>query len=328
MIGERAPRALILVVLLLFSPNGSDAQTIRTIALSADNDGFVFWKPPRDRLDRYYTHGLKAEAVVDWALPWQGILSRGSIRQCGEVGGFGPCMVTRVAFGQKIFTPNFIFDEDPRNHDRPYAGWLFLNAVGTRVGGRAERSLGLEIGVTGKPSLASPVHRWFHSYLKKHPPLGWEHQIPFEPAFLVRYEERRILPLAGHPSRISIGLEPRFGATLGTLRTSVGAGISVQAGWNGPRPAEWRGEPRRGFFARLGLGLEAEMVARDLFLDGSTFRNSVHADRKPVVGRFHGRIQVGWSRLALEFESTHSTLEFQGQAGGHTYGSITLRFFH
>jgi len=323
-------RAIGLLFLLILggSPTGSEAQAIRSFDLTADNDGFVFWKPPRERLDRYYTHGLTAEAVVNHALPWNGLLSNHPLTRCGKETDDDACMVTRLGLGQKIFTPNYIFDEDPSNHDRPYAGWLFVEATSTRVEGRTERALGLEVGVTGKPSLAGPAHRWFHGFLKKHPPMGWEHQIPFEPAFLVRYEQRQAISLSSPGLPMDIGWEPSFGANVGTLRTSLFAGLGVQAGWNATRWGEWKGEMSRGFFFRIGLDVEGELIARDLFLDGSTFRSSVHAERKPLVGRLRGRVQIGWSRLALEFRSTRSTLEFQGQDGGHTYGSIALRIFH
>lgn len=324
---ERA-LGLLLLLLLTGSPTRSEAQTIGSFALTADNDGLVFWKPPRERLDRYYTHGLKAEAVVNIALPWDGLLSKHPLPPCGQEPVDDACTVTRLGLGQKIFTPNFVFQEDPENHDRPYAGWLFLEAASTRVEGQTERALGLEVGVTGKPSLAGPAHRWFHSFLKKHPPLGWEHQIPFEPAFLIRYEQRQAFSLVSPEPPINLGWEPSFGANVGTLRTSLFAGLGVQAGWNATRGGEWKGETSRGFFLRIGLGVEGELVARDLFLDGSTFRSSVHAERIPLVGRLRGRIQAGWSRLALEFRSTHSTLAFRGQDGGHTYGSITLLIFH
>lgn len=100
--------------------------------------------------------------------------------------------------------------------------------------------------------------------------------------------------------------------------------MALHAGWNAPRAWEWRTWESQGFFLRFSLGFEGELAVRDLFLDGSTFRKSVHSDRELWVGRLLSRLQVGWSRVGVEFRSTHSTLEFQGQDGSHSYGTLRL----
>lgn len=309
---------------LFLGPAPGAGQAIRSLTLSADNDGFIFWTPPNRRMDRYYTHGLEVEAVVAWTPSWTRLLGESGHGLCGSDPRAESCVVSRVALGQKIFTPDFIFDPDPLTHDRPYAGWLYLSVGAAGVAADGEESLALELGVTGEPSLASPTHRWFHRSLDKHEPLGWEHQIPFEPAFLVRYARRRIFSTHGRSEAATLGWEPHLEATLGTLRTGASTGMTLQAGWNAPRPREWRGQGSRGFFFRFSLGIEGEMVVRDLFLDGSTFRKSVRTDREIWVGRLRGRLQMGLSRVGVEFRSTHSTREFRGQLGGHSYGTLRL----
>lgn len=66
---------VLLLLALAMGPTPGATQAIRSLTLSADNDGLLFWNPPNQRLDRYYTHGLKAEAVVDWVPPWTSLLT-------------------------------------------------------------------------------------------------------------------------------------------------------------------------------------------------------------------------------------------------------------
>jgi hypothetical protein len=196
-----------------------------------------------------------------------------------------------------------------------------------RVAPDQASSLELEVGVTGEPSLAAPVHKWFHRSLGKHEPVGWEYQVPFEPAFLLRYESRRAYPLLGDGLGKSFAVEPLTSVALGTLRTGVTGGLSLLASVNAPATLDWLGATDTYVpYLLLKVGLEAEFVLRDLFLDGRILGSSPSVHRLPWVGRLQGRAQVGFRRLALEFAATRSTLEFQSQDDPHTHGTIALIF--
>jgi lipid A 3-O-deacylase len=322
--GANAGRLAVLVLLLGLFPNPGSGQRLRSVTVSADNDGFVFWTPPGQRTDWYYTHGLRAEAVVAWAPPGVGLLGDGDPAVCPPEPKLDPCVLARITLGQAIFTPAMLFSTDPPLNDRPYAGWLFIEAKAARVTPDRSTSLGLQVGVTGKPSFAGPLHRWFHTALGKHEPMGWEHQISFEPAFAFTYETRRawsILPTIGSTS---LHVEPSGTLILGTLRTGALAGLSLRGGWNAPPSLDWWGAGPGSAYLLVALGAEGELVLRDLFLDGSTWGQSVHAERVPVLGRLSGRLQMGIGRLGLEFAATRSTVQFTGQQDRHTVGTVRI----
>ena len=44
----------------------------------------------------------------------------------------------------------------------------------------------------------------------------------------------------------------------------------------------------------------------------------------PVVGRLNGRLQMGLGGFGLEFAATRSTIQFTGQDGTHTVGTIRV----
>ena len=317
-------RLAALILILGLSPNPGSGQSLRSLTISADNDGFVFWTPPDERTDWYYTHGLRADAVVAWAPPGVRFLGKGDLNVCRSDPDGSPCILTRITIGQEIYTPEGLFSTDPPLDDRPYAGWLFMEAIAVRVSEDRSTSLGLELGLTGDPSFASPLHRWFHRSLGKHEPMGWGHQIPFEPAFTFKYEARRAWPLVSDTRAMSTHIEPNGSLMLGTLRTGALAGLTLRGGWNAPPPFDWWGARAGAPYFLVALGAEGELVLRDLFLDGSTWTQSAHVERVPVMGRLKGRVQMGLGRVGIEFAATRSTIQFTGQAGQHTVGTIRI----
>jgi lipid A 3-O-deacylase len=303
------------------------AQTIRSLALAVDNDGLAMWIPRHRRPDRYYTSGLRIEGLLAWTPAWARLLGSDEAVVCGREKVEDPCFLTEVSLGQEIYTPDFLFDSDPSSHDRPYAGWLYADATTQKLSAAGSTSLSLQVGVTGEPSLASQFHRWFHRSLGKHEPMGWNHQIPFEPAFMIRYEARRAFPFGSEGDDALLVMEPRGSVALGTLRTGVIAGLLAKIGWNRSSLRDPRRPESGAPFLVFVVGAEGEYVMRDLFLDGNFGDWSSPASRESWVARFKGGIQAGWDRFGLEFTATRSTLEFQGQNGAHTYGTFRLIVF-
>ncbi len=325
--GRGLPGVFVFLVLLFPFPGEAVAQSVRSFSLAADNDGFVFWVPPGNRDDRYYTHGFRLQVVTAWAAPGSNLLDREKLKACGEEESRWPCILTRLTLGHAIYTPAYLFDDPPAADDRPYAGWLYLEATTARVAPDALLSLGLQVGLTGTPAMAGPLHRWFHRSLGKHEPMGWEHQIPFEPAFRLGLEARRAFPLVALEGPLSLAVEPRAAAMAGTVRTGTLGGIGLVGGWGTSPTWDWSGGGRPGFHLLVRLGADGEFVLRDLFLDGRTWGDSPSAEKSLWVGRLRGRIQLGWGRASLEFSATHATPQFRTQEGPHTHGTLRIIFW-
>ena len=131
---KRKKMKLLRVILILFlgfltvGSNELAAQAIQSLSFSMENDGFAFWTPPGQRSDWYYTHGMEIEGVFAWAMPGSSFLGGEAPHPCGVDGPGGPCSLTRFSVGQAIFTPEALFTPSPPPGDRPYAGWLYMEA--------------------------------------------------------------------------------------------------------------------------------------------------------------------------------------------------------
>jgi hypothetical protein len=315
------PRSLLVsaVVALALTPALSAAQGMRAFTLEFDNDGFAFWDPPSQRADWYYTHGMRLAATLARAPAGVGdVVCTGA-----EVPAAG-CFVTHVALGHQIYTPQDVFSAHPPVNDHPYGGFLYVDMAGERVDLSGSTRVEVRVGVTGEPSLGQQAHQGFHRWLDKAEPTGWEYQIPFEVAFAVAVHRTAFWSPLPASLPLSVSVAPRWGATLGTLRTSADAGLGLRAGWNVGPAVDWSGARAGGFYGVVDVGVGGELVIRDLFLDGSTFAESVATTKNEWVHRRSAGLQLGVGGFGLEFSATRVSPRFRAQRVAHTHGTLKL----
>jgi lipid A 3-O-deacylase len=313
-----------LVMMALSGIRPAVAQGVRSVDLSIDNDGLVFWTSPHRRSDWFYTHGTHLEVVASWRL--SGLAALGLHGQpCPGRRGQGPCVLTRVGLGQEIYTPENLFHYAPGVLDRPYAGWLHGSWARELVAPRRVTTVSVELGVTGPPSLARQVQEGLHGLLHHVEPQGWQYQIPFEVAGAVAVRDTFRVPVLGSGEGPTVAVEPHWAATAGTVRTSGEVGVCVRVGWNAPPGVAWRGPGRGRLYVVARLGSEGEAVLRDLFLDGSTWGPSERVAKEPLVGRTHVDVEVGWREVGLGLAATRTTREFRQQDVPHVYATLALR---
>jgi lipid A 3-O-deacylase len=63
-------------------------------------------------------------------------------------------------------------------------------------------------------------------------------------------------------------------------------------------------------------GVQGRVMVQDIFLDGNTFRNSPHVDKKPLVADLQAGFSVfwPWHHTRTDFSVVRRTEEFYGQA--------------
>jgi lipid A 3-O-deacylase len=283
------------------------------VEVTVDNDLFGVRGADDAPPDYEYTHGLRGVWRSGGVPRWL----RAAARACGA--DDDGCARMRWEVGQKIFTPRRDAAE-PLPGERPYAGWLYAAAGVERAGPRGTRSLRVEAGMTGAPSLAEPVQTTLHRLAGYRKPLGWRNQLGFEPALALRYDESRVLVRAGEASRFSARVAPEWGAAVGTLWTGAAAGVRARLGYG--REIEVDGARARGVY--LTGGVRGEWVARNLFLDGSTFRESPSVRKRPLVGEADAGLGVRHGRYELRYRTVFRGREYRTQSAPHRYGSITF----
>lgn len=287
--------------------------------------------------DRFYTHGTEISfAVAGSSRLTERIAGSLPFYRQSKVGVYG------LGLGQKIFTPEDIDARELIETDRPYAGWLFLTAgMAHRFDDRGDtdafNALTMAFGVVGPLSLAEQTQKNFHRLIGSPIPQGWDNQLHNEPGldFTYLYKRRHLFGM-DEPRQFEFGYHG--GLTLGNVYTYAAAGVMVRWGSHlkndiGPPtispgfPGVPAFLPNPEFNWYLFAGVEERAVARNIFLDGNTFRNSHSVDKKPFVTDVQVGIAFHYKGVRFSFAQMFRSKEFNGQPEATQYGAFNVTVY-
>lgn len=248
-----------------------------------------------------------------------------------------------LALGQNIYTPRDIRTATPDPRDRPYAGWSYVEFAFVSKTPAQSDTLALQVGLVGPHSLAEDTQRIAHRLIGSTRPHGWDYQLRDEVGVNLIYERRWRLYARALAETLGVDFVPHAGASLGNVQTYANAGGTVRLGLNLPsdfgvqlsRAGSVGGAPTDDLDPRVALhrnfsvfvfgAADGRAVARDLFLDGNTFRDSRSVDREPFVADFSAGVGLIAGPWQITFTQVRRTVEFKTQASPHnTFGSLTL----
>jgi lipid A 3-O-deacylase len=245
-----------------------------------------------------------------------------------------------VFLGQSLFTPKDLTRDPPDPHDRPYAGWLYGGvSLLQETDGRILDNFELQLGVIGPQALGQSTQNDFHQIIGKET-ASWNGQLQTEPGLVLAYERKWRVPLIGDGAN-GLDVIPEGGATLGNVFTYASAGGLLRVGKNlgmdyGPiriRPAlsgtdyvdADHADGDFGFY--LYAGAQGRAVARNVFLDGNSFRSSAGVDHKTWVADLQAGTALYWTTsIRLDFSVVRRTPEFEGQGKPDVIGTAALSF--
>src|SRR5690606_14156561 len=141
-------------------------------------------------------------------------------------------------------------------------------------------------------SYAQDAQRVVHEWLNDERPLGWDYQIRDEVGLNLVYERKWRLYGRSFGQFLGVDFTPHAGASLGNVQTFANAGFTTRFGFNlpsdfgvsligassstlSPINDEYpRVSTKRAWSLFAFGGVNGKAVARDIFLDGNTFRDS------------------------------------------------------
>jgi lipid A 3-O-deacylase len=302
------------------SPPPAAAQALRAAELRVDNDSFNFWIPSRRRPDTEYTHGASLTLGFDGAPSW-------AARLLGTVApDSAPArrLRTDVRIGQEIYNSRIDADVTLEGQ-RPYAGWLYAAGSVRRVSAESQRTVSLQVGTTGPPSQGAAIQTAWHRRVGYRNPKGWGDQLPAEPGVVVGYREHRLLTArVGGGPRVA-DLAPYAGVLAGNIRTEAEVGARARIGVGLAHP--WAGDGRRPPPIALYVtgAIRQRAVLRDVFLDGSTFRESPRVDKHTFVAAAEAGAGVRVWGVAVEYAAHTRGRAYRTEPSGHSYGTLSLR---
>jgi hypothetical protein len=333
---------LSLVLLVLIScPGPVTAKTpgeYQTLQVFFENDLF-------GNTDKYYTNAIQLTWLSNdlarykddvrlpgWALP---VIHR--IPFANE-----PDSIHNVGliFGQHIYTPSDIDTDQLLKDDRPYAGFLYGGlALHSKTASRLD-TMEIVLGVIGPSALGEQAQNGVHRLRSFDQAQGWNHQLRDEPAIRLSWQRKWRLWKYEMGHLIRADLITNTGVTLGNVRAGASVGGEIRLGYripedfgsdvirsgagvSAPLPAG-KQSPWGRFGMHLFAGTNLEGVARNIFLDGNTWKDSHSVDKKPLVADFSLGCAFSFETVKITYRTLFRTREFDNQDESQVIGSMTL----
>lgn len=322
-------------------------------SIQVENDVFA------SGADRHYTNGLRLSYLTK-AKPCDPDKDKPCISGfLKDLTSFIPAFRDgeehRIAYslGQNMYTPSDISVEELMPNDRPYAGWLYFGLgfvskntfenTPEKDYTRLDR-LELNVGMVGPYSLSEATQKGWHDLFNFREPRGWDNQLKNEPGVVLLYERQWLFKRKSMIfNAFDAELAPSLGAAVGNIFTYAAAGARVRFGVDLPadygppriRPslpgsdAFIPGERVSGY---VFGAVEGRAVARNIFLDGNSYRPSHSVPKKHFVGdlQLGAALVVPRTGLLPPFRLSYIYIwrseEFKGQEFRDKFGSISLSF--
>ena len=244
-----------------------------------------------------------------------------------------------VAFsiGQNMYTPEDIVTTELVENDRPYAAWLYLSAGFHAKNDHRQDTLAIQLGMVGPAALGKEIQDFVHDVRNIAKANGWENQIKNEVG-LNLVGERRVR-LNAHT--VGKGWEAdafaNGGLVLGNVSTYANVGIEGRIGYNLPqdfgtthiRPGGETNIPllnEQDYWFLVFASLEGRAVARDIFLDGNTFRDSHSVSKEALVGDFALGVKFKLKDFKVSVSQVRRSKQFKQQPESHWFGSLMVSY--
>ena len=244
----------------------------------------------------------------------------------------------------QIYTPVDLNQTEPIVDDRPYAGWTYFEYGIHKSSSENLRSLYLRVGMIGPASKSEQIQKGIHKLSGSDTPKGWDNQLESELGInLVYFHKWRFIP-----EKIGVferSIIPFVEVDLGNVSTKVTAGVSMRFGYNiardfGISTVDSGGEvgvsvknermnvKKRDWSFSFNLSGYGSAIARDIFLDGNTFKDSHSIDKENLVAYVGFGFTARYKNLMSDFILTKSTPKFKGEETNHTVGTLILSWLY
>jgi len=241
-----------------------------------------------------------------------------------------------VAFGQILYAPGDLTKSQLIKDDRPYAAYLYggvglISDLGYRID-----NMQFSIGMVGPSALGKQTQKFVHKNIAGVYPRGWDNQLKDELGLELSYERKWRALYEFSPFGYGFDATPHIGMSLGNVHTHASTGVTFRFGYDLPAdygpPLIRPNLPGSDFFhphtSGIGwyvfTGFEGRAVARDIFLDGNTFKKSHHVDKKHFIGGIQSGIALTYESIRLAYIHNFRTKEFKQQRNADEFGALTL----
>lgn len=245
---------------------------------------------------------------------------------------------TFFTLGQNLYTPSDISIRQNQNADRPWAAWLYGSVGLATVTKNHLDELEFTLGIVGPEALGEQTQKFVHRHISNSEiPKGWNNQLSFEPGLIGSWRRRWPVWYAKKLNDFRLRVEPDINISFGNVYTYAGTGATISLS---PNKRLIQDTPPRvrpamagtGFFDTpdkklswsLFAGFDGRAMARNIFLDGNTFKDSHNVNKKYLVADTNIGAALTYDDYRLSYTLNYRTREFDGQDDPSIFGSLTF----
>jgi lipid A 3-O-deacylase len=311
-------------------PEVLDSGRRNLVTLTVENDSLG------EGTDKNYTSGVR--------LSYMDITQRsgGLIDRLDELFPFFTANQTTAAtfsIGQNLYTPDDISHRAQIPGYRPWAAFLYGSVgVATLTDDHVDDAE-LTLGVVGPWAQGEAAQRYIHDVMGFADPEGWDQQIENEPGIILSWRRRWPQWFIRESNGLSFAVEPNVGGNLGNVYTLAEGGVTFRLA---PAFDPWQDTPLlvrpsipgSGFFQPqkekiswyLFGGTQGRIVARNIFLDGNTFKSGYGVDKNLCVLDLNAGAAVTLGNVRVSYTLVYRTKEFDGQDAASVFGGASVGY--
>lgn len=317
-----------------------DPANLQTVQLFFENDLF-------GDTDKYYTNAVQLTWLSgdlnkykdDVRLPaW----TKPVIKWIPFAGRDGSHHNVGLLFGQQIYTPADIQTTLLQDDDRPYAGFLYFGIALHSKTPTVLDTMELIFGMVGPNAWGEQSQNTVHRMRKISTAKGWDNQLENEPGIMISKQRKWRVKSRKFLNRFEYDFISHSGLTLGNVRIAANVGGELRLGYRIPKDfgsdviragagvsaPMVDGSPHEEY--KFGIhffaATQGEVVMRDIFLDGNTWKSSPDVDKKLFVADLSVGIALNLNMFKLTYRHLFRSKQFYKQEQGQTIGSLTLTY--
>jgi hypothetical protein len=249
------------------------------------------------------------------------------------------------AIGSQIYTPNDLTQSKPIFNDWSYAAWTYGEVGVHKSTEKTLNSLLLKIGVVGSNAKGKEVQTAIHKWTNSTKPEGWDNQIYNELGIDLTYIYKRRYEYEDQ-TLWGLSIVPSFDVDFGNIVTQSSLGVFIRMGYNtvkdfGSSTMSVGGESCIPVYSKQKQSLQQKwsisfntllrgsVVARDIFVEGNTFRKSIVShERNNFVVYIGGGISIRYRSFNFDFMQIYNTPKAKDIDRSKSVGTVLLTYFY
>lgn len=246
------------------------------------------------------------------------------------------------SFAHELYTPKDLKRSDLIVEDRPYAGYMYLQGALHQVKENSLLSLTTQVGIVGPSSQMEQVQTMIHDLIGSPHPQGWDNQIKDEFIFQLNFSQKKYYDLE-YIYGYDASLVPSYGVELGNASTKMYGSALFRWGKNVPKdfgaylmnntdtskiPLSSTQKDTKKWRYYINFSLQANAIARNIFLDGNSFKESHSVEKYPITVDVGYGLSFAYKDFSIDYIRRHSSKEYKTQEGLYSYGSLLFSYHY